>query len=261
MHYYQHHIGDYRAATDHLSDEEDLIYRRLIELYYDTEQPIATDVYRVARRVRMHPDVVERVLEEFFTLGDDGYRHARCDAEIEQYRMKTEQASRAGKASAQRRSNARSTDVEPALNDRSTDVQLTMNHEPITNNQVNTVPTVLVDGDADNAPRLPNAPLQELLNLYHAKCPTLQRVMMLNDTRRRHLTSRWREVMVTDRLTNQADGLKIFEKFFERVAASHFLTGRTMGRNGRQWKATFDWLVLPTNFLKVCEGHYDNGRA
>jgi hypothetical protein len=67
--------------------------------------------------------------------------------------------------------------------------------------------------------------------------------------------------MVTDKLTNPADGLKIFEQFFERVAASQFLTGRAQSRAGRQWKATFDWLVLPTNFLKVCEGHYDNGRA
>jgi len=250
MHYYQHHIGDYRAATDHLSDEEDLAYRRLIELYYDAEQPISPDVARVARRVRIQPVTVKCVLDEFFTLGDDGYHHARCDAEIEQYRAKIEQASRAGKASAQRRSNAGSTDVEP-----------TINHEPLTINQVNTVPTVLVDGEAANAPRVPNAPLQDLLNLYHTKCPTLQRVMMLNDTRKRHLASRWREVMVTDKLTNPADGLRIFDQFFERVAASQFLTGRAQSRAGRQWKATFDWLVLPTNFLKVCEGHYDNGRA
>ena len=33
MHYYPHHIGDYKSATAHLSNEEDLAYRRLLEMY------------------------------------------------------------------------------------------------------------------------------------------------------------------------------------------------------------------------------------
>ena len=35
MHYYSFHINDYRAATAHLSNEEDLAYRRLIEAWRD----------------------------------------------------------------------------------------------------------------------------------------------------------------------------------------------------------------------------------
>ena len=41
---------------------------------------------------------------------------------------------------------------------------------------------------------------------------------------------------------------------FEKASKSAFLTG--VNDNG--WKATFDWLVLPSNFLKVLEGNYDN---
>ena len=84
--------------------------------------------------------------------------------------------------------------------------------------------------------------------------------MMLNPTRRRHLVSRWREVDATDKLTNKQEGIEIFTAFFERVQKSNFLCGRTVGKNGRVWKANFDWLILPTNFLKVVEGHYDNER-
>lgn len=84
---------------------------------------------------------------------------------------------------------------------------------------------------------------------------------MLNDTRKRHLVSRWREVVATDNISDPREGVEIFRQFFERVNQSDFLCGRVSSRGGRAWKATFDWLVLPTNFLKVCEGHYDNGRG
>ena len=40
MNYYSFHIGDYRGATAHLSNEEDLAYRRLLDMCYDTESAI-----------------------------------------------------------------------------------------------------------------------------------------------------------------------------------------------------------------------------
>jgi hypothetical protein len=55
--------------------------------------------------------IVRDVLNEFFQKTDDGYVNGRADKEIAHYQSKIEQASRAGKASAERRSNGRSTDV------------------------------------------------------------------------------------------------------------------------------------------------------
>jgi Protein of unknown function (DUF1376) len=40
MYYYQHHIGDYRKDTSHLSLIEHGIYRQLLDLYYITEKPL-----------------------------------------------------------------------------------------------------------------------------------------------------------------------------------------------------------------------------
>lgn len=40
----------------------------------------------------------------------------------------------------------------------------------------------------------------------------------------------------------------------ERIKTSQFLCGI----NGRGWSATFDWFVLPNNFLKVIDGNYDD---
>lgn len=85
MHYYQFNIGDYIKHTMHLTPEEDLTYRRLLDMYYDTEQPIPTEIPLVSRRLRMASEIVESVLNEFFELTADGYRNLRADAEIADY--------------------------------------------------------------------------------------------------------------------------------------------------------------------------------
>lgn len=85
MYYYQFHIGDYRAATAHLTNEEDLAYRRLLDMYYDTEKPIPNDMTWLERRIRVHASVIRDVLNDMFQTTDDGYRHARADAEIAKF--------------------------------------------------------------------------------------------------------------------------------------------------------------------------------
>ena len=123
MHYYQFNIGDYASHTRHLTPLEDVAYRRLLDAYYLQERPLNAGLTTVARQINMreYEAEVKAVLEEFFELTDAGWVSYRADKEIAHYKAKVEQASRAGKASAQRRSNARSTDVQP-----------TNNQEPIT---------------------------------------------------------------------------------------------------------------------------------
>jgi len=103
--------------------------------------------------------------------------------------------------------------------------------------------------------RIP-CPAERLLEAFHAECPTLPRVIKLNDRRRQHLTSRWREVDADSKFASADDGVEIFRAIFRKVNDSDFLSGRA-----KDWHATFDWLTeSSTNFLKVCEGHYDNER-
>jgi uncharacterized protein YdaU (DUF1376 family) len=136
MHYYQFNIGDYASHTRHLTLLEDLAYRRLLDAYYLQERPLNAGITSVARQINMrdHETEVKAVLEEFFELTDDGWVSRRADREIEHFQAKKEQASRAGKASAERRSNARSTDVQP-----------TNNQEPITKNQVKAISSADAD--------------------------------------------------------------------------------------------------------------------
>lgn len=85
MFYFKFHIGDYRQATMHLTNEEDLAYRRLLEMYYDSEGPIPTDIPWVSRRLRLDSQSVESVLNDFFTLTENGWINHRADQEIAEY--------------------------------------------------------------------------------------------------------------------------------------------------------------------------------
>jgi uncharacterized protein YdaU (DUF1376 family) len=85
MNFYSFHIGDYRGATAHLSNEEDITYRRLIDMYYDTEQPIPLDTHWVSRRLRVGSEALQSVLSDFFICCSDGWHNVRCDETISEY--------------------------------------------------------------------------------------------------------------------------------------------------------------------------------
>lgn len=93
----------------------------------------------------------------------------------------------------------------------------------------------------------PDCPHEEILRLYHEILPTLPRVEVWNDTRRKLLRQRWRE----------NPSLESWEGYFRHVAESRFLTGKAPPRNGSPpFVADLEWLIRPQNFAKVVEGKY-----
>jgi len=85
MNWYKFHLGDYITQTAHLSDAEDLCYRRLLDLYYMTEKPLQANIEWLAKRTRLDTDIVEFVVNDYFELREDGYHNNRCDEEIAKY--------------------------------------------------------------------------------------------------------------------------------------------------------------------------------
>lgn len=132
MNYYQFHIGDFNNSTRHLTRVERSVYRDLIDLYYDKELPLTSDLSALSRKVMATSDdeyqALLIVLSEYFTLEDDGYHHERCDKQIKEYQGYIEAKARAGKASAAKRKQ-NSTRVEQ------NDTICATNQKPITNNQ------------------------------------------------------------------------------------------------------------------------------
>ena len=111
--------------------------------------------------------------------------------------------------------------------------------------------------------KFPICPYERIVELYHEMCPMLPRVMVISTARKRSMKTRWTELCAEDDYRTQAEGLEAMKTFFEIVAKSRFLTGRCdpgFGRT-RPFLADLDWLMKPTNFIKVCEGKYTNANA
>jgi len=129
MNYYNFHIGDYISHTIHLSLEEDLAYRRLLDMYYDTELPIPNNIPLVSRKLRISAEVVKTVLDEFFELTEEGFKNFRAESEIAEYQRFIEKQKANGSKGGRPKKSHRKPTANP------TQSQKKPNQEPITNNQ------------------------------------------------------------------------------------------------------------------------------
>lgn len=87
MHYYKFDIKVWSLSTAHLSLEEEAVYFRLINHYYDTEQPIPLQTQSVIRRLRLgsHSEMVNQILSEYFVKTENGFSHYKCDELLKEY--------------------------------------------------------------------------------------------------------------------------------------------------------------------------------
>jgi len=249
MHYYQFNIGDYIKNTLHLSVMEDIAYRRLLDLYYDSEQPIPIDIPKVSRRLRMDCDVVQSVLDEFFELTEDGYRNHRADLEILDYQEYLAKQ----KANGLKGGRPKKTQVKPTDNPSQT--QNNPKHSQQTTN-TNHKPDISICPPSGG---LPNCDHEKVISLYHQHLPTLRKVDVWNDARKGYLRQRWREVaeeLAKEKDVQVTDILTWFAEFFSHISQSKFLTGRVNSKDGRAFVADLEWILKPSNFAKIIEGKY-----
>jgi len=170
MLFVQWHIGDWVRETHLLSPLERGIYMDLLVEYYDSEAPL----------MRSHCDRISRayaddereamrfVLEKFFILQGDCYRHTRCDEEITRYRNKQAKAKKSAEArwnkgsgeKSGRREHADEVQTQCERNANASETQMqkqcerNANQEPITNNHITTPDGVV---DTAHEPRAPRA--------------------------------------------------------------------------------------------------------
>lgn len=138
MHYYNFNIGDYMKHTLHLTPEEDLAYRRLLDMYYDSESPIPTNIPLVSRRLRMDAKIVESVLNEFFDLTEEGYRNYRADGEIADYHKYLAKQQANGKLGGRPKKSQRKPTANPSLTQDEPKKSLNNKQQTTNNNHINT---------------------------------------------------------------------------------------------------------------------------
>lgn len=124
MHWYPHHIGDHARAVAHLTDDEDLAYRRLKDWQAENELPIPLDVKWIARRIRRSEECVQSVLDDFFTVREDGWIEKNVWEMVEKYREEGRKKSEGGRKGAAARA-AKKAVVEQPQPQKHGDVQTT----------------------------------------------------------------------------------------------------------------------------------------
>lgn len=147
MHYYPFNVGDYLSHTAHLTEIEDLAYRRMLDWCYLHESGLPDNVQQVARLVRLRGSEQEiaSVLAEFFVLADGSWCQPRIQAEIAAYHTKGAKAA-ASAAKRWQKGDPGQTSCQPTgpatgpagdANAMRTQCERNakQNHEPITNNQ------------------------------------------------------------------------------------------------------------------------------
>lgn len=95
--------------------------------------------------------------------------------------------------------------------------------------------------------RSKSQPVAEAFNRYNqmAERCGLQQAASLSAARRKSIGARLRE-----------HGLDGWDRMLSMVERSAFLRGQI---ENKEFRATLDWLIKPTNFVKVFEGNYGNG--
>jgi hypothetical protein len=84
--------------------------------------------------------------------------------------------------------------------------------------------------------------IQDVVDLFNAVVPSMPKVKSLTATRKKNITLRLKDY-----------GMEKIVEVFHKAEASDFLCGRI-----KEWKAGFDWVMKPENFVKIMEGNYDN---
>jgi hypothetical protein len=87
-------------------------------------------------------------------------------------------------------------------------------------------------------------PYQAIVDLFNKTLSELPSIKVVTDKRKKHLKARWY-------FSNKTSNLKWWNEFFEYIRESDFLMGRKT-----DWRASFDWIIKPTNFVKIIEGNY-----
>lgn len=288
VNYYEHHLGDWAAATGHLSWDEDMAYTRLLRAYYHAEKAIPDgQQYRLAKAsTPAQRKAVDAVLAEFFMLVDGAFHQKRADAEIERYQDKQAKAKRSANArwkgcesQSEGNAGAMRTHTERNANALPTQCEGNAHQTPDTRHQVeipsllsqapalppeDRPPLALVDGQPKPPKGPPDCPHQAVLALWAEALPAMPQHLpsQWRGSRADHLRARWRETAVEKRWTTEAEGLEYLRRLFGFVGKSPFLTGRAKPRDGgRPFVCELEWLVNPTNWAKVHEGKYHGEAA
>lgn len=243
MNYYKRHLGDYARDTGHLTALEHGIYTLLLDWYYINECPIPHE--KAKRIARGNPEETQMVLFEFFIDTPEGWKHARADREIAEYREKAERNREAGKLGGRPKKTQTVSISNP-------DVTLATSHKPLaTNQEKEKAKDDYASADAD-----------AVLAAYHEILPLCQSVAVLNDKRRKRITAAVKLAKQVCRSQGWPyEPADFWRAYFTECAADPWMRGEVPNPKNPRWVQNLDVLLAEDRFAGVMDRAISSMRA
>ena len=111
-------------------------------------------------------------------------------------------------------------------------------------------PSPLVDDEQPTKISKSKCPTKAIVDLFNKTIPEFPRVVMLTKDRIAKINARWNE-------SDVHQDLGFWAEYFAQVRSSKFLMGEVAASGGSPFRCNFDWLIAPSNFVKVVEGNYN----
>lgn len=245
MYYYKFNIQDYLSHTMHLSEMEDLAYRRLLDWYYLHERPIPKDIDLIAKHIRMrtHGDCIANVLREFFIETDNGFESNRANSEIITYNEKSEKASKSAKARWGKNKN-KNKGLKKDANALRTECEGNAIHKTLNTKQktLNTIPYQLF---ADS------------YNQNFADKSGNSHIAKLTDARKRLISKAWKFDTDNQNEKLRTDNLDYWQRYFTHCSTIQFFQA-DCPRSGDHatWNPDLEFIIREKTQTKVREGGY-----
>lgn len=233
MHYYQFNIKDYSFATIRMTLMEDLAFRRMLDLFYESEKPLPFELKRIAKLIGMidHQEEIRDILNEFWQETENGWVNSRAEIEIEKYQAKADSARANGKKGGRPAKAKKTQSVNLANPEKS---ESKANHKPLTNNHkpINNIH-------------------QQIADAWNEKFSNeLSSVSKLTQKRKSAINGCIAEMKST---RFDFSLLNTWLDLFDHALKSDFLMGRKT-----DWSMSFDFITTKSKLLKIVEGEYDN---
>jgi hypothetical protein len=214
------------------------IYWAIIEDLYNNANALQTDCESIAYDLRVDSEIIKSIIFDFDLFKIDGeiFSSLSIQRRLDDRNEKSEKA----RKSAEYRWNKK---LENANAMRTQSDGNAIKERKGKERKLNTPNGVLLSSNKnDDNNHSGNVPIEKIIQSWNERTK-LSKVNTISESRKKAIRARWNE--------HGRDGIwKVFLKTFE----SDFLNGK----NESNWMASFDWVMNPTNFVKILDGNYDN---
>lgn len=273
MNYYQFHIGDFRSGTINMSRHSRWIYRDMMDVYYDSEEPLPLDMDVLCDMLGVSSDdekeIVRRHLRFKFDMTEAGYTHEVCEKVISEYRAKADVARANGKLGGRPKGKQNKPNGYPLGSDEVSYCEQDgtgsqTNHKPLTINQEPEESKALVTGEPETDGFELSSPEQEsvphgrkklpftytdIQNAYNKICRgTFKGCDAMTPKRKGKVRA-----MVAMEFMGQKPFRDLGIGFWEQYFTDCLRNPHWCGNNDRGWKAHFEFVTTPDNALKILE--------